>query len=120
MSTVVGECKYMRVGREQSRILIDQEPWQPVDVYIYIFIFVYVYAYVNVFVYVYVFIYIYIHISINKYTCQFVPGLLVCVRVFLRGLVPNHSLDFDGFGALFLATASLPVYRIGTSIEAAG
>ena len=116
MSTVVGECKYMRVVPAKMRILIDQEPWPPVDVYIYIFI--YVYAYVNVSVYVYAFIYIYI--SINKYTCQFVPGLLVCVRVFLRGLVPNHSLDFDGFGALFLATASLPVYRIGTSIEAAG
>ena len=70
--------------------------------------------------YMYMYLYIYIHISINKYTCQFVPGLLVCVRVFLRGLVPNHSLDFDGFGALFLATASIPVYRIGTSIEAAG
>jgi hypothetical protein len=70
--------------------------------------------------YLYMYMHLYIYISINKYTCQFVPGLLVCVRVFLRGLVPNHSLDFDGFGALFLATASLPVYRIGTSIEAAG
>jgi hypothetical protein len=70
--------------------------------------------------YLYMYMHLYIYISINKYTCQFVPGLLVCVHVFLWGLVPNHSLDFDGFGALFLATASLPVYRIGTSIEAAG
>ena len=59
MSTVVGECKYMRVVPEKSRILIDQEPWQPVDVYIYLSIYIYMLMYVNVFVYVYVFINIY-------------------------------------------------------------
>ena len=39
MSMVVGECKYMRVVPEKLKILIDQEPWQPVDVYIYIFMY---------------------------------------------------------------------------------
>jgi hypothetical protein len=75
MSTVVGECKYMRVVPAKMRILIDQEPWPPVDVYIYI----YVYAYVNVSVYVYAFIYIYINKQIHMSICPRPVGVRACV-----------------------------------------
>ena len=65
MSMVVGECKYMRVVPEKLKILIDQEPWQPVDVFIYIYLCICICKCICICIC----IYIYIYISINKYTC---------------------------------------------------